>query len=147
MKVCSQCQKSRRITSFNWKNKSNGIRHSFCKFCHKQYRDAHYRLNKTKRCKQAALRRGKGQIQFQEWIIAYLLQHPCVDCGEPDIVVLDFDHQTNKSFTISRFVRNGANLERLIAEVAKCNVRCANCHRRKHAKENNNYRLRYQQSG
>src|SRR5262245_52613167 len=46
-----------------------------------------------------ANRRAKG-VEIREekrrWIIEYLLTHPCVICGEMDIVVLEFDHIGNK---------------------------------------------------
>lgn len=68
---------------------------------------------------------------------AHKCSHPCVDCGEPDPIVLDFDHRDRKakSFTISAYYANVSEA-RLRAEIAKCDVRCANCHRRKTADEN-----------
>jgi hypothetical protein len=67
----------------------------------------------------------------RQWIAEYLFGHPCVDCGEADQDVLDLDHvRGEKAFGIATAVRRGYSLEALIAEVAKCEVRCANCHRR-----------------
>jgi len=57
-----------------------------------------------------------------------------VDCGESDPVVLEFDHREDKRLIISKAVNN-YGIPGLTAEVAKCDVRCANCHRRKTAIE------------
>lgn len=61
----------------------------------------------------------------------YLLTHPCVDCGITDIRVLEFDHRDGKQgrqYSLAvRIYKVG--LEGLKAELAKCDVRCANCHR------------------
>ena len=71
-----------------------------------------------------------------ERMIAYLAVHPCSDCGEPDPVVLDFDHlpEFEKRFEIARAVgastRSWKSIEQ---EIAKCEVVCANCHRRRTA--------------
>lgn len=67
----------------------------------------------------------------------YLLTHPCVDCGEADPIVLDFDHvdHTLKTANISKMVRDRARWSRIEEEIAKCEVRCANCHRRRTAKQ------------
>lgn len=63
----------------------------------------------------------------------YKLQHPCVDCGEADPIVLEFDHRdrATKSFAVCTYACNSKSNETLLAEIAKCDVRCANCHRRK----------------
>jgi|TARA_R110000824_G_scaffold4310_4_gene20835 L-lysine 2,3-aminomutase len=70
-------------------------------------------------------------------VYKYLLDHPCVDCGEADPVVLDFDHVRGvKSSNIGNMIhRNG--VEAILKEMKKCEVRCACCHRRVTAIEHN----------
>lgn len=67
------------------------------------------------------------------WVWNYLLEHPCVDCGEKDIRVLEFDHRdpAEKTANISRLVSDGFGSARLEEEINKCDVRCGNCHRRR----------------
>jgi hypothetical protein len=65
------------------------------------------------------------------YVLDYLQKHPCVDCGERDVVVLDFDHVRGKKVaTISRLIKNG-NIKDIKLEIAKCVVRCSNDHHRK----------------
>jgi len=70
-----------------------------------------------------------------------LLNHPCVDCGESNPIVLDFDHidKTNKK-SLTFLTRSMCSLKTLEKEINKCEVRCANCHRIKHASEIETYR-------
>ncbi len=77
-------------------------------------------------------------------IWAHLESHPCVDCGESDPVVLEFDHRdpSRKSFCIGAFAHR-CTLEELHAEIAKCDVRCASCHRRETAKRCKSWRWRW----
>jgi hypothetical protein len=66
------------------------------------------------------------------FVLEYLKSHPCVDCGEVNPVVLEFDHvRGEKHFNISKASTLNISLPRLQDEVAKCDVRCANCHRKK----------------
>ena len=62
-------------------------------------------------------------------IIDAAKDRPCADCGmryEPE--QMDFDHVRDiKRANISTMLHVG--LEQLLAEIAKCEVRCANCHR------------------
>jgi hypothetical protein len=61
-----------------------------------------------------------------------LAKSQCLDCHTTDLAVLEFDHvRGEKIADISLLVRNGHSLARLQAEIAKCEVRCANCHRRR----------------
>lgn len=69
-------------------------------------------------------------------MIAYLQEHPCLDCGESDPVVLDFDHLpgVEKRFEIARAVNASTRAwPTILKEIAKCEVVCANCHRRRTA--------------
>jgi hypothetical protein len=69
--------------------------------------------------------------RIRAFITAHLKANPCVDCGETDPVILEFDHLKTKDFNISDAARKGVSIKKLNDEIAKCEVRCANCHRRK----------------
>jgi len=83
-------------------------------------------------------------------VAKHLQSHPCSDCGEADILVLEFDHLpgTDKRFDIARAVsastRSWSAIE---AEIAKCEVVCANCHRRRTADRAGFRRALLQRSG
>ena len=65
------------------------------------------------------------------FISEFLRKHPCVDCGESDIVVLQFDHICGeKRRNVSSMVHGGNTLKTISDEMAKCAVRCSNCHLR-----------------
>lgn len=61
----------------------------------------------------------------------------CADCNETDSIVLEFDHRCRdeKYINISDAVRLGWALEKIKVEINKCDVVCANCHRRRTAKQ------------
>jgi hypothetical protein len=90
---------------------------------------------KLTRRERNAMKHGESRASRKAYISEYKATHPCVDCGESDPVVLDFDHRdpAEKSFAISS-ARN-TSMRQLIAEIAKCDVRCANCHRRRTHRE------------
>jgi len=82
----------------------------------------------------------RGREVKRRFICEYLFKHPCVDCGEKDLVVLEFDHvKGTKKESICRIIQKGS-MSRLSKEIKKCVVRCSNCHRRRHAKANGFYR-------
>lgn len=80
-------------------------------------------------------------MQLRQVLYDHLKNHPCVDCGENDPVCLEFDHvQGSKHSDISRMVSSASSLTMLHAEISKCEVRCANCHRRRTAREQGWYK-------
>lgn len=61
---------------------------------------------------------------------AYKVQQGCVDCGyNKHPYALDFDHLRDKKYNIGSLARSRVPRETLWGEIAKCEVRCANCHR------------------
>jgi hypothetical protein len=65
------------------------------------------------------------------FIADYLESAPCVDCGEVDPAVLDFDHVGVKRCGVVQLAYREASIGSLEREIAECEVRCANCHRRR----------------
>lgn len=86
--------------------------------------------------------RNERRDKARQYVVDYLKSHPCIDCGEPDIIVLDFDHLGDKKDDISNLIGHARSLSVIIKEIDKCVVRCANCHRRKTAIELNSYRVK-----
>lgn len=65
-------------------------------------------------------------------VLQHLLSHPCVDCGQHDLEVLEFDHVRGRKLgSVAQMAGYPVREERLRAEIAKCEVRCVNCHRRR----------------
>ncbi len=91
----------------------------------------HYEKNKSSMVARAVANNKAARVNHKAYIQTYLLTHPCIDCGETDPVVLEFDHVTGiKKANIADLTRCSYSLETLEKEIAKCEVRCANCHRR-----------------
>ena len=86
----------------------------------------------TKNAKQAA----------REFAYEYLITHPCTVCGETDPAVLGFPHVGEKTWEIGRMIAQGYSPESIAAEISRCVVLCANCHRRLTAKEKGWYKSR-----
>jgi hypothetical protein len=136
-KRCCTCQQTKALTEFNVRRKSADGRQASCRECNKAY---HY-ANWDRHMAQIRARTKRVRQQAREFVVDYLRSHPCVDCGEADIVVLEFDHLRDKEANVSEYVRMG-QLSRALAEIEKCEVVCANCHRRRTSTRAGWYRSR-----
>ena len=135
-KRCSTCREWKPLDEFNKRSKSADGRQWNCRDCNKAYHYLHIErhLAQIYRRKQREVANNKRRL----W--GYLLEHPCVDCGETDPVVLEFDHLRDKSANVGQLV-NGYSWKRVTREIAKCEVVCANCHRRRTYLRQNSWRV------
>ena len=82
-----------------------------------------------------AIRERERRRERWAMIKDYLRTHPCKDCGEKDPNVLDFHHVRGiKCFAIARAISAGYAEDTIMEEIEKCEILCANCHRRHTAK-------------
>ncbi len=139
MKECSKCKKEKPLREFNFKVKSRGLYHVHCKECTRLFVKNHYNSNKEYYLKKARRRNIEVKSQIVNYLREYFLTHPCIDCGESDITVLEFDHTGSepKFKAVSHLITGGYAFDIIQEEIKKCEVRCANCHRRKTAKQFN----------
>lgn len=96
------------------------------------YGRRHYKKHKRYYIEKSARYR-KAQIKWFQEFKATLL---CKICGENDPSCLDFHHRQNddKEHEVSSLI-NHASRKRILDEIAKCDVLCANCHRKVHKRE------------
>lgn len=96
-----------------------------------------YEKNKSKYIAKQVERNRLNVAKIKQYLWDYKTEQGCADCTEVDPVVMEFDHIGNKSFTVSNFAAKGKTLEKVKQELEKCEVVCANCHRRRTAKRGN----------
>ena len=78
----------------------------------------------------------KWQEGVKQWYAEYKKTLTCSRCPESDAVCLDFHHldPTKKDYTVSQTMWSGASIKKILTEIEKCVVLCANCHRKEHAR-------------
>jgi hypothetical protein len=132
-KVCTYCGLERDAEEdFAWEYKDRGIRMMRCKYCQSELSRLHYQNNKQVYKDRSRVRKDQILIENKPRLYSYLSTHPCVDCSEADIRLLEFDHvRGHKAANISRLLTQGCNWSTIEAEIAKCEIRCANCHRKR----------------
>lgn len=127
-KICYKCKKELPVEFFE-KNRTrkDGLQ-SACKKCKKEYIKEHYLKNK-----QIYLDRSlKKNKELREWFEEYKQNLSCEKCGDRRWYVLEFHHKNpeEKDLAVSQLVTYGKN--RILKEISKCIVLCANCHREHH---------------
>jgi hypothetical protein len=129
MKTCSKCQTPKELSKFRKRKNSIDGYSGICKVCSSDYQKEHYQKNKQIYKDKSSVWRNSERDKFND----YLNTLSCIDCGESDPIVLEFDHQVDKKFNISRGAGT-MSFDKLMNEISKCEVVCANCHRKRTAK-------------
>jgi hypothetical protein len=127
MKICNRCREHKEEEDFppsQWEKKS-----SRCRACQKELSADHYQKYKKNYDRRDAQKRAK----YKKFIDSRK-NKPCMDCGETyPPYVMDFDHRdpAKKSFCIAKARHKGVTFKMLEEEIAKCDLVCANCHRKR----------------
>lgn len=110
----------------------------FCKYCNKEKPSNQfesfrtnkktYLRKKCKRCKQDTQNGRRSNIR--DWFYEYKKSLICLSCGNPDYRVLEFHHLYGKDANVSEMMTYSKT--RILNEIKKCVVLCANCHRIEH---------------
>jgi hypothetical protein len=136
-KRCGKCRDIKPLSAFSKSSRAKDGLQAQCKQCAAAY----FQANRATIIPQIRVRVARVKVEVRQAVWDYLLTHPCVDCGESDPVVLEFDHvRGEKRDAVQELVGDGHTLRIVMAEIAKCDVRCANCHRRKTAAQLGWYR-------
>lgn len=130
MKTCFKCGLPKEDSEFHRFLRNKDGLQAHCKACRKAVDAGKYRRRTKDQNDLYLANEKRRRDSVTKKIFEYLLEHPCVDCGERDPLVLEFDHvRGDKIGDISgmAFKRSWEIIE---LEISKCEVRCANCHRR-----------------
>lgn len=129
MKTCSKCSVEKPIHEFN-KNKSrpDGLQ-TFCRECQKRQYKKYYKTDGERERLAKAREHRRDRLRS---IVVDAKSVPCMDCGvEYPHYVMDFDHRDPeaKVTEVANMVARQMSEDSILAEIAKCDVVCSNCHR------------------
>lgn len=134
-KYCPDCGHNKPLADFHKDKCRKDGYHIYCKI-HHNLRQKQYTDKNRKKINNQKLYRRQTHTNRKK-LLEYLQNHPCVDCGETDVIVLEFDHLSDKKYNVARLVATSSTWTKIETEIRKCEVVCANCHRRRTAKKFN----------
>ncbi len=80
----------------------------------------------------------RKRAELRDKLFKYLSENSCVDCGEKDPIVLQFDHVSGiKIKNVSDMIGSAASWSSILLEIRKCDIVCANCHLKRTSKTQN----------
>jgi hypothetical protein len=136
-KICTDCQEWRDLSLFDKSPRTSTGLVSRCKRCQSRRYKKMYIENKEK----ITTKRLERTNRVRDTLWEIIDKSSCCDCGEISPLVLEFDHiKGKKEFSIADLVSNGGPIERLLEEVSKCEIVCANCHWLRESMRKNSWR-------
>jgi CRISPR/Cas system-associated protein Cas10 (large subunit of type III CRISPR-Cas system) len=128
MRVCSTCRLEKALDEFSQKGSAL---QSKCKSCQRAYHRNYYRENKSRFITKNRRNKNRQRRRLRA-ILLDVKRRPCQDCGgsfHPWVMELDHRDGTTKTAAVANLVSKGCTDARLLEEIEKCDVVCANCHR------------------
>lgn len=139
-KECKKCSEVKECGEYRKSVKTEDKKDVWCKICRRVSDKKTYENNIYKNRENGKINKRKLRDRNRNFVYEYLLEHPCVDCGNKNPIVLEFDHMRDKENIISEMIMDGFSLKKIKEEIEKCQVRCANCHRIKTAIQANTFK-------
>lgn len=137
---CSSCKESKPESEYNFRNKETGLKQTRCKNCTRASSYSHYKKHSKDYISRSKKRNKQQHIDNRLKMKDYLLDKECCDCHEKDPVVLQFDHVRGEKLRPISVMVARCSWEKVLREIEKCDIRCANCHLRKTARDFGWYR-------
>ena len=130
MKTCSNCGVEQPLENFNKRARSPDGLQFHCRSCKQAYRKAHYAKNHAHELRRIKER----QRELVAWFRNRKASLSCERCGFAHPAALHFHHRdpATKDFDLSNAPRSGYGKQRILTEMAKCAILCANCHAIEH---------------
>lgn len=129
-KLCPKCGQEKFVSQFS-KNKGRPDKLSCeCKSCHRQMRNTYYAANKKREMARVAARK-RG---IKSWYMALKSQLKCNRCGEDHPATIQFHHidPKEKDTILAEVASLGWSRKKILEEIKKCEILCANCHFKEH---------------
>jgi hypothetical protein len=125
MKTCPRCSLAKKAADFPINRMRPDGRGTYCLVCQRQYCREHYRANRPSYVARAVKRHKVLLAEMRD-----RKRDPCCDCGRVyPPWCMDFDHVRGaKRNHVSRVLQSGSRTG-VAAEIDKCDLVCANCHR------------------
>lgn len=128
--TCTRCHRDLPGEAFPPRAAGSLFLHSWCRECFATFNRASYLADRERQVARIHANQRRQKAINRQMLRDYFALHPCVDCHETDPDVLEFDHLRDKRYDVSFMVQTGRSVPAILAEIEKCEVRCANCHRR-----------------
>lgn len=130
MKLCPKCNITKSFDEFHvCKSKKSGYQ-TYCKVCLLENIRADYK----KRPEVYLERSNKRRKVYFDLLNRIRVYFGCQICGEKEACCLDFHHiDSDTKVSEVSYLAHCKNRHKILEEIKKCAVICANCHRKIHA--------------
>jgi hypothetical protein len=100
----------------------------------RSYSRQYYQRNRQRLLEKQKEKNRRHIAKVGAWLNEYKKQLSCARCSESHPATLQFHHRDpkDKEFAISVYRMGKWSKERILKEIAKCEVICANCHAKEH---------------
>lgn len=128
-KLCSTCGEIKPLAEFHRSSRYSDGRKTTCRIC-RNVQNRSYPIGEERYIRQ------RTRYKQLRKIIEIAKAQPCVDCGiQYPGPVMHFHHRDPKT-KVAEVAKMVSRTEKtLLAEIAKCDIMCANCHIIRHLKE------------